>query len=109
MARNPVDHITIVGFKSIRSIKKLHLPNVNLLIETNGTGKSNFIEVFSFLASIIEGRLQQYVRRAGGAEQLLYFGSKVTNEIAFHLSFSEQVNGYRLALKPTDQDTVSCR
>ena len=47
-----------------------------------------------------EGRLQKYVRRAGGAEQLLHFGSKVTKEIEIKISFSQQVNQYRILLDP---------
>ena len=53
-----------------------------------------------------EGRLQKYVRRAGGAEQLLHFGSKVTKEIEIKISFSQQVNQYRILLRPTDDDSL---
>src|SRR5260221_8397245 len=101
-----LDFVTIKGFKSIASIKKLALTPVNVLIGANGSGKSNFIEVFSFLHAMREGELQHYVRRAGGAEQLLHFGSKITKEIEIKISFSEQVNQYRILLRPTGDDTL---
>ena len=44
-----LDHITIKGFKSLADIEKLELNDVNVLIGANGSGKSNFIEAFSFL------------------------------------------------------------
>ena len=101
-----LDYITIKGFKSIASIEKLALKPVNVVIGANGSGKSNFIEAFSFLHVIREGRLQDYVRSAGGADQLLHFGSKGSDRIEFHISFREEVNQYRLLLKPTNDDSL---
>src|SRR5580698_1609347 len=101
-----LDFITIKGFKSIASIEKLTLTPINVLIGANGSGKSNFIEVFSFLHAMREGRLHKYVRAAGGAEQLLHFGSKVTKEIEIRISFSEQVNQYRIKLRPASDDSL---
>jgi predicted ATPase len=102
-----LDYITIKGFKSISSIEKMPLAPINVLIGPNGAGKSNFIGAFSFLHSVREGRLQEYVRRAGGAEQLLHFGSKQTEAIEFHLSFQNEVNQYKLRLLPTSDDSLA--
>ncbi|MCG7851662.1 MAG: AAA family ATPase, partial [Methanosarcinaceae archaeon] len=104
MSTPELDYITIKGFKSIASVEKLALGRINLIIGPNGSGKSNFIGVFSFLHEIREGRLNDYVRKAGGAEQLLHFGSKVTNEILIKISFRQEVNQYELRLKPTSED-----
>jgi predicted ATPase len=101
-----LDYITVEGFKSIASITKLPLRPINLLIGANGAGKSNLIGVFSFLRAVREGELQDYVRRAGGAESLLHFGSKTTEQIHIRLSFGDEVNQYELTLKPTDDDSL---
>lgn len=106
MPAQALDYITIKGFRSIASVEKLALRPMNVLIGANGSGKSNFIEVFSFLHAIREGRLQSYVRTAGGAEQLLHFGSKVSKEVQFQISFREEVNQYRLLLRPTSDDSL---
>ncbi|MBZ5581394.1 MAG: AAA family ATPase [Acidobacteriia bacterium] len=106
MPSNALDYITIRGFKSIASVQKLELRPINVLIGPNGSGKSNFIGGFSFLHAIREGRLQDYVTSAGGAERLLHFGSKTTKEILFHLSFVNQVNQYELTLSPTEDDSL---
>lgn len=99
-----LDYVTIKGFKSIASIEKLPLRPINVIIGPNGSGKSNFIGVFSFLHAIREGHLNDYVRKSGGAEQLLHFGSKLTNEIRILISFRQEVNQYELTLKPTADD-----
>jgi predicted ATPase len=101
-----IDHITVKGFKSIRSVEKLELRPINVLIGANGSGKSNFIGLFSFLRDIREGRLQNYVTRSGGAGKVLHFGSKVTKQIEIDISFKEGVNAYNLLLSPTDDDSL---
>jgi predicted ATPase len=108
MPETALDYITVKGFKSIASVEKLALRPINVIIGANGSGKSNFIGVFSFLHEIREGRLQAYVRSAGGAEQLLHFGSRTTGGIHFALSFNipEGVNQYRLSLAPTGDDSL---
>ena len=104
MSSNALDYITVRGFKSIASIEKLPLRPINVLIGSNGSGKSNFIGVFSFLHAVREGRLRDYVVQAGGAEKILHFGSKQTNQIETRLSFREEVNQYELVLSPTQDD-----
>ncbi|HXD32305.1 MAG TPA: AAA family ATPase [Pyrinomonadaceae bacterium] len=104
MAVPELDYITVKGFKSIASIEKLPLRSINVLIGPNGSGKSNFIGVFAFLHEIREGRLQDYVGRAGGADKLLYFGSKETEEIYLHISFEGEVNQYAITLAHTTAD-----
>ncbi|NMU52976.1 AAA family ATPase, partial [Vibrio parahaemolyticus] len=46
---NKIDEISIQGFKSIRSLDKLQLNNLNVLIGANGVGKSNFVSYFRML------------------------------------------------------------
>jgi predicted ATPase len=89
-----LDYITVNGFKSIASVEKLELRPINVIIGPNGSGKSNFIGIFSFLHALREGRLEDYVAKAGGAEKLLHFGSKVTEKINIRISFQESVNQY---------------
>jgi predicted ATPase len=100
-----LDSIAIKGFRSIASLE-VSLRPINVLIGANGSGKSNFIEVFSLLHEIEEGRLLDYVRKAGGAEQLLHFGSKVSKEIEVQISIGRGKHQYSLALKPTEFDDL---
>lgn len=104
MAALPLDHVTIRGFRSISAIDKVSLGAINVLIGANGSGKSNFIGAFAFLQAIVEGNLQDYVRRSGGAERILHFGSRHTSEIVLETSFSGEENQYNINLKSTNDD-----
>lgn len=101
-----LDTISIKGFKSIASMEKLKLGAINVLIGPNGSGKSNFIGVFSFLHAIREGRLQDYVIKAGGADKVLHFGAKVSKQLYIHISFQDRQNEYTIQLQPTDADEL---
>ena len=96
MAAQELNWISVEGFKSLASTGKIDLRPLNLIIGPNGSGKSNFIGVFSFLQAIKKGHLFDYVRTSGGAEELLHFGSKETQQIKIELSFDNNVNGYAL-------------
>src|SRR5713226_5575082 len=106
MPSNALDYITIKGFKSIASIEKLALRPINVVIGANGSGKSNFIGVFAFLHAIQDRKLRDYVTVAGGAEKVLHFGSKVTNQISFIL-FLANGGSYGVQLLPASDDSLS--
>src|SRR5436305_4651706 len=92
-----LDLIRVAGFKSIRD-QTLELRPLNVLIGANGAGKSNFIEVFRLLHEIVSQNLQLFVARSGGADRLLHFGSKTTEQILVHLNFDN--NAYLCKLVP---------
>ena len=104
-----LDYITVKGFKSIASIDKLKLAPMTVLIGPNGSGKSNFIGVFSFLNAVREGRLQEYVIRAGGADKVLHFGSRVTGQLNIDISFQNRTNEYEIELVLGGADTLIAR
>lgn len=104
--RPELDSITIRGFKSIASIESLSLRAINLVVGPNGSGKSNFIGVFSFLHALREGHLREYVTKAGGADKVLHFGSKVTPRLEIHISFKGGTNQYEVALGATEDDQL---
>ena len=98
--------ISIKGFKSISHIENFPLGPINVLIGPNGSGKSNFIGVFSFLNSINSQHLRQYVIRAGGADKVLHYGSKTTEELTIQISFDEKNYEYSIRLKATAADAL---
>ena len=101
-----LDSITVKGFRSIASIECLRLCPINVLIGANGSGKSNFLEIFSFLHAIRAGHLRNYVSRAGGADRVLHFGSKVTQELTIHVSFEDSRHEYGITLAASDTDEL---
>lgn len=95
-----IDKLTIQGFKSIRSLDKLQLKNLNVLIGANGVGKSNFVSYFRMLHELVEGRLQVWTSKQGGADRILTFGLKETNQLSSILRFNDR-DGYGIFLAPT--------
>lgn len=93
-----INNIQIENYKSIRSLQ-LDLRPINLLIGSNGVGKSNFISFFKFLKNIYDGNLQNYIATEGSSEDLLYFGSKESEYIYGCLEFNE-INKYAIKLNP---------
>lgn len=77
MDHRQLTRIKVDGFKSIESAD-IELNMVNVLIGSNGSGKTNFISVLSLLQALIAGDLQNYVARKGGPDSFLYWGRKRT-------------------------------
>lgn len=98
----PIDKITLKGFKSIRALEGFPLRNLNILIGANGAGKSNFVSFFTFLREAVEGRLRLCVEKKGGADDHLFMGPKTTEQVYAELHFG--LNGYELRLEPTSEN-----
>ena len=94
-----IDYIEIEGYKSIKQLKLEMLP-INILIGSNGVGKSNFISFFKLVNAIFNQQLQRYVREEK-ADNLLYFGRKTTAKLFGKLIFStdgKNNNAYHFTL-----------
>lgn len=102
-----VETITVQGFKSLASPDPIRLESVNVIIGSNGSGKSNFIQVFSFLNELRMGHLKEFVATSGGANSLLHFGAKFTSSINVKLVFENETNGYEVKLAPTAEETLA--
>jgi len=95
-----LDRISIENFKSIKSLD-LKLNKINILIGSNGAGKSNFINFFKLLNSINQKKLQNYVGEESGANNILHHGLKnsefLKGSITFSHNTSENIYGFTLA------------
>jgi len=107
----PLDKLTIKGFKSIQSLEDFELRNLNVLIGGNGAGKSNFIDFFRLLRAMMElplpelnrASLNAYITYSGGSDDFLFNGPKITKQIEVVTQFVH--NGYRFKLAPTADET----
>lgn len=96
--RQSLDRVEVEGFKSLREIA-VSLGRINVLVGANGSGKSNFLEVFDLVGEMLNGNLRSTVARLGGSDRLLHGGSKQTAVLRIKLSFGR--NGYEAALAPS--------
>ena len=100
-----MDYLEIKGYKSIKGAKVELLP-INILIGSNGSGKSNFISFFEFLNKLNNQTLKEYVGLNGGFEKFLHKGIKNTTEISFNLEFESGKNGYSATLSHGDNGFI---
>lgn len=100
-----LSRMTISGYKSIKACD-ITFGKINVLIGSNGAGKSNFVSAFSLLQNILSKNLQVSVAQSG-VNALLYKGRKETDEIAFEVYFGN--NSYGFNLVPTDDNRLIFR
>jgi predicted ATPase len=101
---DPLDRLTIRGFKSIQELEDFELTNLNVFIGANGAGKSNLLEFFRLLRNIIDGNLNDYIRTGGGISDFLFNGRKVTEQMDFEMRFGKR--GYRFVIKPDPRESA---
>ncbi len=63
---NRIRSVSIQGFRSLKSIENLELPQLTVLIGGNGAGKSTLIRFFEMLSWMLKSKnLQEFVMRHG--------------------------------------------
>lgn len=104
--------IALAGYRSYgNDLKKnqVDLKNLNVIIGANGAGKSNLISFLEMISYMMTRGLRNYVAKQGGANSLLYFGSKTTEQICGELlihdadAHKEDKYSFMLELNTTDQ------
>ena len=83
--RPRIERLELAGFKSIREAV-IDFTGLNVLIGSNGAGKSNLVSFFAMLRAFFNKRLNEYVARNGGPNALLHLGVKQTSEIRMTLT-----------------------
>lgn len=96
-----IAEISIQGFRSLKHIEKLQLPQLTVLIGANGVGKSSFIRFFEMLGWMLRSRnLQEFVLRKGGGDDQFFMGSRVTPEITAEIRIANEkgYNDYQFSM-----------
>ncbi len=102
-----IKSLAIEGFKSFRTLAPLELGSLNVLIGANGSGKSNFLAAFELLAKACSARqLVNHVGHAGGADNLLHYGSKKTQKMRFEVAFENGQADFELLLRYASNDRL---
>ncbi|MDN5201844.1 AAA family ATPase [Fulvivirgaceae bacterium BMA10] len=99
-----IEKITIKNYKSIRLLEEFPLNEINILIGSNGVGKTNFISFLKLLKQIADKNLQNYVAEQSGANSILYYGLKKSSKLSGSLDFSNK-NAYYMELKASNDDS----
>lgn len=97
-----IEKVIISNYKSIRNLE-LPLQSINVLIGSNGVGKSNLISFFELAKSIIEKRFGRYTLEKGGIDNLLYRTRRESDCINGLLDF-DNTNAFFFTLRPTQSN-----
>lgn len=99
-SKNKLNKIILKGYKSFYNID-IDLRKLNILIGSNGAGKTNFISFFRMIQQMLdqEGKFQAYVSKQGGPDTILHFGRKTTDILELKLFFGD--DEYLATLQPT--------
>ncbi|MFI3296943.1 MAG: AAA family ATPase [bacterium] len=97
-----IEQVVIKNYKSIKDLT-LPLNAINVLIGSNGAGKSNFISFFELTKAIFEQQFGAFTLEKGGIDNLLYQGRKHSEKISGLLDFNNQ-NAFYFHLKPTQSN-----
>ena len=79
--KGALEKITVKGFKSIAHLDGFQLGNLNVMIGANGSGKSNFLQIFHMLMAMTQKNFSKFILERGGADDFLFNGPKVTPRI----------------------------
>jgi predicted ATPase len=101
MAAPPLTSIEIDGFTSIQSAE-VELGRLNVLVGANGSGKSNFIQVFELLGRIVDENIGLYIGVHGGASALL----NASGQRRIRIQVNTPRNSYEAVLVPTARDEL---
>ena len=94
-----IEQVCIRNYKSIKDAN-VKLGPLNVLIGSNGVGKSNFISFFELVNAILNKRLGSYVVKRGGFDRFLYQGQKHSKSMDALIDFAN-TNAFFFRLKPT--------
>lgn len=98
---NRIRSVSIQGFRSLKSIENLELPQLTVLIGGNGAGKSTLIRFFEMLSWMLKSKnLQEFVMRHGGGDDQFFMGARQTPRIHAELCLDTEKgqNDYRFDL-----------
>ena len=98
-----MDSISVKGYKSFKDIT-VHLNQINILIGSNGAGKSNFLSLFELLGNAYGGLLARSVALSGGVDKFFHNGRKETDRIS--IDAREGKNSYVLDLMESDGSLI---
>lgn len=103
MTAENITGVRITGFRSIEQAY-IQLDSINLMIGSNGSGKSTILGIFELLRAATKGELQKFIAENGGAEVLFRYGTGKTKMITLRAEFGDSF--YELTLRPGEENTV---
>lgn len=114
MTTATLGRLVIEGLGSVRSLDLEVTTDVTVLIGANGSGKSNVIGALELISRIWDDSFQRQILNLGGMDGLIFEGTDgraPVSRIEVHSTPDREnhTNGYRVDLRPADDDTAVLR
>lgn len=94
-----IEKVFIENYKSIHDAA-ISLRQLNVLIGSNGVGKSNFISFFEMMLKLFNKQLGVWILQQGGIDRILYQGLKHSDYVRGLVDFNN-TNAFFFKLKST--------
>ncbi len=104
-----IDSVKISGFRSLAEIDLDMNKSNNILIGSNGSGKSNLLRFFEMLGWMIRAnKLTEFIERHGGADDQLHGGVNNTSELeaVICITTDQGPNEYKFTLTYAHPDRL---
>ena len=101
-----IKRVIIDGYRSLKSCD-IELCNINVLIGSNGAGKSNFISAFELLLYVHDKEANYFFAKKELNSQF-FNGIKTTERISMNFYINEKLS-YNFVIEPTENNTVILR
>ena len=102
-----IKSIRIQNYKSIKDSGEIFIKPINVLIGSNGVGKSNFIGFFKLLNKIYLRELELFIAQYGQADNFLYFGRKESSFLSGEIKFDNDFeNSYEFKMVPDQNNRL---
>lgn len=86
-----IESIKIENFKVFKKTDINKLPNMVVLLGTNGSGKSTFFDVFGFLCDSLQNNITIALNKRGGFQEVISRGCNINKDlIKFEIKFRNQ-------------------
>ncbi|MDR0911049.1 MAG: AAA family ATPase [Methanobrevibacter sp.] len=86
-----ITKIKVSNFKSFKDFKT-DLSNLNVIVGANGSGKSNFINIFKFLRDIVDSGLDEAINNQGGLKYFRNLSIMDKTPTKFYFNFEVDFN-----------------
>ena len=106
-SRPRIELLLVRGFRSLTDVGLRPVAGANVLIGANGSGKSNFVQLFNMLSWMLKSRrLAEFDSREGGADNQLYGGSDITPRLDAEITIRTDTarDEYRFSLMQSHPD-----
>ena len=102
-----IERIEIKNYRCFRNIALRDLPSMTVVVGANGSGKSSFFDVFTFLKDALSQNAASAVARRGGYRELVSRGQKGPIEISVKFRESSgRLATYRLEINTQNNGRV---